>query len=75
MHTKMWMTRGDSGKLYDDFRERGVVAIGWSLLAPYVKPRMTRAQLTERYLEMEPQTKCGRLRSGVSQVWRFINES
>jgi len=74
MHTKMWMTRGDSGKLYDDFRERGVVAIGWSLLAPYVKPRMTRAQLTERYLEMEPQTKSGTVRSGVSQVWRFINE-
>ena len=28
--TKMWMIRGDGGKLYDDFRDKQVVAIGWS---------------------------------------------
>lgn len=32
--TKMWMIRGDGGKLYDDFRDKQVVAIGWSQLAP-----------------------------------------
>ncbi len=74
MQNKMWMIRGDSGKLYDDFREREVVAIGWSQLAPYAKPGLTRAQLIERYLELEPQTKLGTARSGASQVWRFINE-
>ncbi|WP_239823740.1 hypothetical protein, partial [Salmonella enterica] len=26
----MWMIRGDGGKLYDDFRDKQVVAIGWS---------------------------------------------
>jgi Uncharacterized conserved protein len=26
---KMWMIRGDGGKLYDDFRDKQVVAIGW----------------------------------------------
>ena len=31
---KMWMIRGESGRLYDDFRERGVAAIGWAKLAP-----------------------------------------
>ncbi|MCY1447044.1 hypothetical protein D9M71_636460 [compost metagenome] len=25
---KMWMIRGESGRLYDEFRERRVVAIG-----------------------------------------------
>ncbi|MDI5818108.1 hypothetical protein MJI95_02785, partial [Salmonella enterica subsp. enterica serovar Kentucky] len=28
MATKMWMIRGDGGKLYDDFRDKQVVAIG-----------------------------------------------
>lgn len=43
--TKMWMIRGDGGKLYDDFRDKQVVAIGWSQLAPYVKPGCSREQL------------------------------
>lgn len=40
MATKMWMIRGDGGKLYDDFRDKQVVAIGWSQLAPHVKSGM-----------------------------------
>lgn len=48
--TKMWMIRGDGGKLYDDFRDKQVVAIGWSQLAPYVKPGCSREQLFTRYL-------------------------
>lgn len=72
--TKMWMIRGDGGKLYDDFRDKQVVAIGWSQLAPYVKPGCSREQLFTRYQELEPQTKPGTVRSGASQVWRFVNE-
>lgn len=74
MATKMWMIRGDGGKLYDDFRDKQVVAIGWSQLAPYVKPGCSREQLFTRYQELEPQTKSGTVRSGASQVWRFVNE-
>lgn len=36
---KMWMIRGASGCLYDDFRERGIAAIGWSQLVPLAKLR------------------------------------
>ena len=36
---KMWMIRGESGRLYDDFREQGVAAIGWSQLVPLAKLR------------------------------------
>ncbi|EHA1941042.1 restriction endonuclease, partial [Salmonella enterica] len=68
------MIRGDGGKLYDDFRDKQVVAIGWSQLAPYVKPGCSREQLFTRYQELEPQTKPGTVRSGASQVWRFVNE-
>lgn len=51
---KMWMIRGESGRLYDDFRERKVAAIGWSQLAAVAKPNMTRKELTALYQGMEP---------------------
>ena len=71
---KMWMVRGESGRLYDDFRERGVVAIGWNQISVDAKPGMTRKELTKLYLAAEPHAKQGRAISGASQVWRFINE-
>ena len=30
MGNRMWMIRGDGGKLYDDFRDKQIVGIGWS---------------------------------------------
>lgn len=72
--TRMWMVRGEGGSLYDTFRERGVVAIGWSMLAPHVRPGINRKQLIELYLATEPQIKRGTAVSGASQVWRFVNE-
>src|SRR5437762_8332488 len=71
---KMWMIRGEGGRLYEDFNERGVAAIGWKLLAKVVKPGMTRKELTQQYREIEPSVKTGTAISGASQVWRFINE-
>ncbi|CAO97674.1 Restriction endonuclease [Erwinia tasmaniensis Et1/99] len=68
------MVRGDAGRLYDHFRDESVVAIGWSPLAPYVKPGLSRDRLLAIYLEHEPQVKLGTARSGRSQIWRFINE-
>ncbi|TAL93945.1 MAG: restriction endonuclease [Rhodanobacter sp.] len=71
---RIWMVRGESGRLYDDFRERGVAAIGWGQLAPTAKPGITRKELTKLYLAAEPQVKLGTAISGASQVWRFIND-
>lgn len=71
---KVWMVRGEGGRLYEDFRERGVAAIGWNQLAARAKPGMTRKELTGLYLLDEPQAKPGTAISGASQVWRFINE-
>lgn len=70
----MWMVRGESGRLYDDFRERGVVAIGWTQLAGTAKPGMSRPELIALYQLAEPNTKTGTIIAGASQVWRFINE-
>jgi restriction system protein len=70
----MWMVRGDGGSLYEDFRERGVVSIGWWQLGPYVTPGISRKQLTEAFAKAEPQLRQGTIVAGASQVWRFINE-
>lgn len=71
---RMWMVRGESGRLYEDFRDRGVAAIGWNKLAPKAKAGMTRKELIAIYQAVEPQAKIGTIISGASQVWRFINE-
>ena len=71
---RMWMVRGEGGSLYDAFREQGVVAVGWSQLAPHAKPGVDRKQLIALFQSMEPQSKQGSVISGASQVWRFVNE-
>ncbi|WP_260476956.1 restriction endonuclease [Stenotrophomonas sp. 278] len=70
----MWMVRGDGGNLFDAFRERSVVAIGWHQLAAAAKPGVPRQDLVSRFLSAEPQAKRGTALSGASQVWRFVNE-
>ncbi len=71
---RMWMIRAEAGTLYDLFRERNAVAIGWTELAVKAKPGMTRQQLIELHRKADPLAKPGTAISGASQVWRFINE-
>lgn len=71
---RMWMVRSEGGSLYDAFRERSVVAIGWVPLAIHAKPGVERKQLIALYQAAEPHTKPGTIISGASQVWRFVNE-
>lgn len=70
----MWMIRGEGGRLYDDFREKGVAAIGWAELAAYAKKGVSRKELAQKFSEVAPHLKPGQVISGASQVWRFINE-
>lgn len=69
----MWMVRGDSGRLYDEFRERSSVGVGWWELKN-AKPGMSRTELANMYQAARPEFKPGQIQSGASQVWRFINE-
>lgn len=57
----MWMVRSDGGRLYEDFRDRSVVALGWTSLAPYAKPGITREELNARHEAAEPGLKRGTL--------------
>ncbi|MGH8084685.1 MAG: restriction endonuclease [Lysobacter sp.] len=70
----MWMVRGDGGRLYEEFKEKGVAAIGWADLAEHGKKGMSREQLKTLYRSWHPEVKPGAVVSAVSQVWRFINE-
>lgn len=71
---RLWMVRGEGGALYEQFRERGVAAIGWSAIAEHARPGVDRKRLTELYLQANPHAKPGTAISGASQVWRFVNE-
>jgi restriction system protein len=70
----MWMVRGDGGRLYEDFRERKVAAVGWNELGARASKGMTRRELAAIFRELEPRAKQGAIVAGASQVWRFINE-
>src|SRR5690606_15949436 len=72
--TTMWMVRGDGGRLYEEFREKGVAAIGWADLGEHAQRGMSREQLKQMYRGWHPQAKPGAVVSASSQVWRFINE-
>jgi restriction system protein len=70
----MWMIRGDGGRLYDDFRERNLAAIGWAQLAPAARPGVSRKALIQAYKDLQPGIKDASAVSGASQVYRFANE-
>lgn len=72
--TNMWMVRSEGGSLYEEFRDRNVVAIGWWRLAQYATTGTSRRELAERYRAVEPGLKAGSYVAGASQVWRFVNE-
>ncbi len=71
---KMWMIRADGGRLYGDFREKGIAAIGWTQLAHHAKAGMTKKELADLHLSIAPETKEKMAVSVASQVWRFMNE-
>lgn len=72
--THMWMVRGDSGRLYEDFREKRAVALGWIELAHIARIGTTRDQFAEEFAKKRPDLKPGTVLAGASQVWRYINK-
>ena len=68
------MIRGDGGRLYDDFRDQEVAAVGWDLLAAVASSGASREKLKAIYRATAPSAKEGEVVSGASQVWRFVNE-
>jgi restriction system protein len=71
---RMWMVRAERGRLYDEFRERGVVALGWTRLAPIVLDIASRDALVDAYAALDPLCRRSAVVSGASQMWRFAHE-
>lgn len=71
---RMWMVRAEGGRLYDAFRTQGVVALGWTRLAPLACAATSREQLVEAYAALAPERARSSVVSGASQVWRFAHE-
>lgn len=46
----MWMVRGDAGRLYEEFRASGVVALGMEAWAAQARKGMSRDQLKDLYI-------------------------
>lgn len=69
-----WMVRAEGGRLVDAFRTRGVVALGWTRLAPIVHAVDCRDALVDAYAALEPTRRRSSIVSGASQVWRFAHE-
>lgn len=69
----LWMVRCEGGNFYDEFRERGLVALGWFELVEVTKG-MPREELVRRLRERRPEDKEATVVIGASQVWRFLNE-
>jgi restriction system protein len=70
----MWMVRSDGGKRYDDFREHAIAGIGFPEVAEIAKPGVERTVLLKAFLDARPGIKQQSALSGVSQVYRFVNE-
>ena len=71
---RMWMVRAERGRLYGEFRERGVVALGWTRLAPIVLDIASREALIDAYAALDPVRRRSAVVSGASQMWRFAHE-
>lgn len=68
------MVRAEGGRLVEPFRTRGVVALGWTRLAPIVHAVDNRDALVDAYAALEPARRRSSIVSGASQVRRFAHE-
>lgn len=71
---KIWMIRSEGGSLYEIFKEHNAVAIGWQDLAKAAIQGADRVKLQALYQQLEPEITKGKIISGASQIWRFVNE-
>lgn len=72
--TNMWMVRSGQGASYvDDFVEKNIVAIGWTL-AGDIKVGESREQITAKLANAWPTMSKGKRAISAGQIFRFLNE-
>ena len=74
MNKQMWMVRADSGgRLAFDFKEKGIVAIGWHEAGDLTK-LPDREAIVQRVAEAYPDQSKMQAVSGGSQLYRFLRD-
>ena len=72
--TKTWMVRaGERATLIDDFREEGLVSIGWAPVGS-LEAYASRADLARAVASIWPDWSKQSQSMAVGQIWRFKNE-
>jgi restriction system protein len=67
----MWMVRSASGgRLADEFREKGVVAIGWGDVGD-LKQCTDKQEILDKVVQCWPDWPSGKQQSSASQLYRF----
>jgi restriction system protein len=71
--TSMWMIRSDRGALYEFFKERSVVALGWPEVGA-LSQYDSREMLALKVREIWPESSDGGVRNSAGQLYRFVHE-
>jgi restriction system protein len=69
----VWMIRGEGGILYELFKERSVVAIGWGEIGSLAQLG-SRTAIKKRVADTWPEWKEGRVTTSAGQLHRFRSE-
>lgn len=70
----VWMVRaGRGGYLTEEFRENGLIAIGWNELGPIFKEDEY-DELKAKFRMAFPEDSDGRVNQCVGQIWRFVHD-
>ncbi|SCM75462.1 putative restriction endonuclease protein [uncultured Pleomorphomonas sp.] len=72
--SKAWMVRAErNGRLFDVFKQRSLVAIGWSALGDLSEAK-TRKAVSDAFLRAHPEGKAQSQAMAAGQLHRFVNE-
>lgn len=71
---RMWMVRAQrGGRLFDEFKLRSLVAIGWSEMGD-LRLLKAREDFTRRAQQHYPDMRPGQIAASASQCYRFVRE-
>lgn len=74
MKKKTWMVRaGEGSRLFDEFKDKNVIGIGWNELGDLTKIKDINA-LKKLFSKIYPDASKGQRDNNSGQIFRFINE-
>lgn len=69
----MWMVRSAGGSIFDDFKAKSIVALGWAE-AGNLSEIVSRAEIESRLEQCFPERKPGSVATSAGQLFRFYRQ-